>query len=92
MDTHGTPLFAGYGTVATNSAEETSHSNTDVADMAGRYPRKALLLDWGNMDHLDNLGTHHHNRTFTLTVNRFSLDKSWFGPRKIPPLGLYQLK
>ncbi|KAM1316373.1 hypothetical protein TB1_019163 [Malus domestica] len=47
------------------------------ADVPGRYSRKTSLLDWGNMDHLDNLGTYHHNMAITLAVNGLLLDKSW---------------
>ncbi|KAM0982006.1 hypothetical protein ACFX13_015308 [Malus domestica] len=33
--------------------------------------RKAIILEWGNLDHLKSFGTHYRNGTLTLTIMSF---------------------
>lgn len=83
FDIQAAPHSVAYGYNATNSIGLALQDGTRSAEASMGMPRKVSLLDWGNMDHPDNFGTH-YNGTLTLVVNGLSLEKNWFDSRKVP--------
>ncbi|KAM2230834.1 hypothetical protein EV2_015512 [Malus domestica] len=68
---HGTSHPVQLGIEATITAGVASQGSADNADVSAGTSRKAILLEWGNLDHLKSFGTHYRNGTLTLTIMSF---------------------
>ncbi|KAM0979125.1 hypothetical protein ACFX2C_015024 [Malus domestica] len=68
---HGTSHPVQLGIEATITAGVTSQGSADNADVSAGTSRKAIILEWGNLDHLKSFGTHYRNGTLTLTIMSF---------------------